>query len=112
MTCGAPLRNRTVGLLRTIYSYCIPSQQVRRLTSQNASTDQHRQARDRHSRARFATRFATQYGSPARRPPTRPTQPFTLGNLGDLVCSSAAATLVTAGAAHQAARQLRAAQAG
>src|SRR5260221_577018 len=28
MTCGAPLRNRTVDLLLTIYSYTIPSLQV------------------------------------------------------------------------------------
>ncbi len=59
MTCGAPLRNRTVDLLLTMYSYSIPSLQVRRLTCEKASADQHQHALDGHSRAQFATRSAT-----------------------------------------------------
>src|SRR5260221_10177490 len=60
-TCpGAPLRNRTVDLLLTINSCGFVSLQVRRLTSQKASADQHQQARYRHSRA---TRSATQAAS-------------------------------------------------
>ena len=60
MTCGAPLRNRTVDLLLTINSNGVASLQVRRLTSQNASPDQHQHACGKQSRAQFATRSATQ----------------------------------------------------
>src|SRR5258706_7381550 len=57
---ASPLRNRTVDLLLTINSCGFVSLQVRRLTSQKASADQHQQARYRHSRA---TRSATQAAS-------------------------------------------------
>src|SRR5258706_12364665 len=57
---ASPLRNRTVDLLLTINSCGFVSLQVRRLTSQKASADQHQQARYRHWRA---TRSATQAAS-------------------------------------------------
>src|SRR5258706_1967653 len=57
---ASPLRNRTVDLLLAINSCGFVSLQVRRLTSQKASADQHQQARYRHSRA---TRSATQAAS-------------------------------------------------
>jgi hypothetical protein len=58
---GAPLRNRTVDLLLTMDRYSILDWLVERLIRQNTSADQHPQALDRPSRARFATQSATQF---------------------------------------------------
>jgi hypothetical protein len=61
LVCGAPLRNRTVDLLLTMYPCRVPSLQVACLTRQNASTGQRSQAPDRLSRAPFATQSATHF---------------------------------------------------
>jgi hypothetical protein len=61
LTCGAPLRNRTVDLLLTMDLRKVLLPQVGRLASQNTSTDQRPQAPDRPSRAPFATQSATQF---------------------------------------------------
>lgn len=50
---------RTVDLLLTINSYSIPSPQVRRLTRQDMSPTSAHKHRPGHSRAQFATRYAT-----------------------------------------------------
>jgi hypothetical protein len=61
LTCRAPLRNRTVDLLLTMDRCTVPLPLVEQLTRQNTSTDQHPQAPDMLSRARFATQSATHF---------------------------------------------------
>jgi hypothetical protein len=61
LTCGAPLRNRTVDLLLTMDRGQVPLPQAECLTSQNTSTDQHPQAQNGLSRASFATQSATHF---------------------------------------------------
>ena len=57
---GAPLRNRTVDLLLTMYRSAVLEPQVGQLTCRYTSTGGHTQAPGGPSQAPFATRFATQ----------------------------------------------------
>jgi hypothetical protein len=57
---GAPLRNRTVDLLLTMYRSADAQPQVGLLTCQNTSTHRHRQAPGEPPQAPFATQSATQ----------------------------------------------------
>ena len=61
LTCGAPLRNRTVDLLLTMDRCAVLPPQVDRLTCENAGTDWHSQAPDEPTRAPFATQSATHF---------------------------------------------------
>ena len=61
LTCGAPLRNRTVDLLLTMYRSAVPHPQVDRLTCANTSTRWHSRAPDEPTRASFATQSATHF---------------------------------------------------
>ncbi len=58
---GAPLRNRTVDLLLTMYRSAVPQPQAGRLTSANTSTHWHSQAPDKPTRAPFATQSDTHF---------------------------------------------------
>ena len=58
---GAPLRNRTVDLLLTMYHSAVLQPQVDGLTCANTSTRWHSQAPDEHTRAPFATQSATHF---------------------------------------------------
>ena len=58
---GAPLRNRTVDLLLTMYRSAVLPPQVERLTSENTSTHWHSRAPDKPRRAPFATQSATHF---------------------------------------------------
>src|ERR1039457_2509514 len=58
---GAPLRNRTVDLLLTMYRSAVPHPQVDRLTCANTSTRWHSRAPDEPTRASFATQSATHF---------------------------------------------------
>jgi hypothetical protein len=72
---GAPLRNRTVDLLLTMNHRQVALPQVGRVTRQNTSTGQHRQAPGRLSRALFATQSATHFDLvPSGSPPHRPSK--------------------------------------
>ena len=61
LTCGAPLRNRTVDLLLTMDHCAVLQPQVDRLTCENTSTHWHSQAPDEPTRAPFATQSATHF---------------------------------------------------
>ena len=61
LVCRAPLRNRTVDLLLTMYRRTVLLSLVGPLTWQNASAGQHPQAPDGLSRAPFATQSATHF---------------------------------------------------
>jgi hypothetical protein len=61
LTCGAPLRNRTVDLLLTMYRSAVPQPQVGQLTCQYTSTGRQSQALDEPARAPFATQSATHF---------------------------------------------------
>ena len=54
---GAPLRNRTVDLLLTMYRFAVLQLQVDELTCENTSTRWHSQAPDEPTRAPFATQL-------------------------------------------------------
>ena len=58
---GAPLRNRTVDLLLTMYHCAVPQPQVEPLTCENTSTHRHSQATDKPRPAPFATQSATHF---------------------------------------------------
>jgi hypothetical protein len=58
---GAPLRNRTVDLLLTMYCCAVLQPQVEQLTCENTSTHWHSQAPDKPRRAPFATQSATHF---------------------------------------------------
>ena len=59
--CGAPLRNRTVDLLLTMYRSAVLQSQVEQLTCENTSTHWHSQAPGKPTRAPFATQSATHF---------------------------------------------------
>jgi hypothetical protein len=61
LTCGAPLRNRTVDLLLTMDHCAVLQPQVDHLTCENTSTHRHSQAPDKPTRAPFATQSATHF---------------------------------------------------
>jgi hypothetical protein len=61
LTCGAPLRNRTVDLLLTMDRCAVLQPQVDSLTCANTSTRWHSQAPDEPTRAPFATQSATHF---------------------------------------------------
>jgi hypothetical protein len=61
LTCGAPLRNRTVDLLLTMYRSAVPQPQVGQLTCADTSTRWHSRAPDEPTRAPFATQSATHF---------------------------------------------------
>jgi hypothetical protein len=61
LRCGAPLRNRTVDLLLTMYRSTVLQSQVERLSCANTSTGWHSQAPDEPTRAPFATQSATHF---------------------------------------------------
>jgi hypothetical protein len=58
---GAPLRNRTVDLLLTMYRSAVLQSQVDRLTCENTSTHWHSRAPDELTPAPFATQSATHF---------------------------------------------------
>jgi hypothetical protein len=58
---GAPLRNRTVDLLLTMYRCAVLPPQVERLNCVNTSTHWHSQAPDKPTRAPFSTQSATHF---------------------------------------------------
>ena len=58
---GAPLRNRTVDLLLTMYHCAVPQSQVDRLTCVDTSTRWHSQAPEEPTQAPFATQSATHF---------------------------------------------------
>ena len=61
LTCGAPLRNRTVDLLITMYACLVPSPQVDGLSCENTSADRRSYAPDRPTRTPSATQSATHF---------------------------------------------------
>jgi hypothetical protein len=61
LLCGAPLRNRTVDLLLTMYRSAVLQSQVDRLTCENTSTHWHSRAPDELTPAPFATQSATHF---------------------------------------------------
>jgi hypothetical protein len=77
LTCGAPLRNRTVDLLLTMYRSAVPQLQVGQPTCQNTSGGKPSQALDELSRALFATRYATHFDLDRLQRASRPTPLWT-----------------------------------